>query len=429
MSNLFDTEDDFRRKYRGDVTLPGLDETFILVDVESVHFCNVSNERLRRILEEETGSSSSPLTTDPASMPLFSVEASAFPEATFPEGSTPKEDSSLPEDSVPMEGSSPPQDSVPVEGDNPPKESVSSEGRSPSLVSYDDEGAEDSVAPLPPSQLRVSELPPSPLHERSSEVPPSPSTQSRETVQPSLATKEGLEEQPSSSPTKVIEVPSSSLSSSSEVPSSHSQQLLPPVPTVRRTIQNLAVPTSGSPLTTSTVSGVNNLSVSPPQARDSTPITPNFPSHLSEEQRKRYELLFSDLVDYEEPPREFSHIAQPPVPSTEPVPEIDRETGEVSNKYLERYFQEERIWKLKNRLARELQARRGTSSTPAHHQPLQSVSVPLYSGSYASNSVRENSASRQHRPNVPHRDSRVNPNDPEAIPPTEMSKGHPILWA
>ncbi|KAL0208778.1 hypothetical protein P9112_011365 [Eukaryota sp. TZLM1-RC] len=363
-----------------------------------------SSPAQRRILEEETGPSSSPLTTDPASMLPSSVEASALPEATLPEGSIPKEDSSLPEDSVPMEGSSPPRDSVPVEGDNPPKDSIPSEGRSPSLVSYDDEDVEDSVAPLPPSHLRASEVPPSPLPER-------------KTVQPSLATKEGLEDQPSASPTKAIEVPSSSLSSSSEVPPSHSQQLLPPVPTVRRTIQNPAVPTSGSPLTSSTVSGVNNLSVSPPQARDSTPNTPNFPSHLSEEQRKRYELLFSDLVDYEKPPREFSHMAQPPAPSMEPVPEIDRETGEVSKKYLERYFQEERIWKLKNRLDRELQARRGTSSTPAHHQPLHSVTVPLYSGSYASNSTQRLTSDL--------RDSRVNPNDPEAIPPTEMSKGHP----
>ncbi|KAL0219751.1 hypothetical protein P9112_005404 [Eukaryota sp. TZLM1-RC] len=361
-------------------------------------------------------------------MPPSSVEASALPEATLPEGSTPKEDNSLPEDSVPMEGSSPPQDSVPVEGGNPPKDSVPSEGRSPSLVSYDDEDVEDSVAPLPPSQLRASEVPPSPLPERSFEVPSSPFTQSRKTVQPSLTAKEGLEDQPSSPSKKAIEVPSSSLPSSSEVPPSHSQQLHPPVPTVRRTIQNAAVPTSGSPLTTLTVSGVNNLSVSPPQARDSTPSIPNFPSHLSEEQRKRYELLFSDLVDYEEPPREFSHIAQPPVPPTEHVPEIDRETGEVSKKYLERYFHEDRIWKLKNRLDRELQARRGTSSTLAHHQPLHSVSAPLYSSSYASNSVREDSASRQHRPNIPHRDSRVNPNDPEAIPPTEMSKGHPPFF-
>ncbi|KAL0222787.1 hypothetical protein P9112_002177 [Eukaryota sp. TZLM1-RC] len=339
-----------------------------------------------RILEEETGPSSSPLTTDPASVPPSSVEASALPEATLSEGSTPKEDNSLPEDSVPMEGSSPPQDSVPVEGDNPHKDSVPSEGRSPSLVSYDDEDVEDSVAPLPPlppSQLGASEVPPSPLPGRSSEVPPSPSIQSRETVQPSLTAKEGLEDQPSSSSKKAIEVPSSSLPSSSEVPPSHSQQLLPAVPTVRRTIQNPAVPTSGSPLTTSTVRGVNNLSVSPPQARDSTPSTPNFPSHLSEEQRKK-------------------------------------ETGEVSKKYLERYFHEDRIWKLKNRLERELQARRGTSSTLAKHTPSQT-------SSYASSSIHHG-ASRQHNPYARYRDTQVIPEDPEAIPPTEMSNKRPPFY-
>ncbi|KAL0215760.1 hypothetical protein P9112_007944 [Eukaryota sp. TZLM1-RC] len=332
-----------------------------------------SSPAQRRILEEETGPSSSPLTTDPASVPPSSVEASALPEATLPEGSTPKEDNSLPEDSVP------------------------SEGRSPSLVSYDDQDVEDSVASLPPSQLGASEVPPSPLPGRSSEVPPSPSTHSRETVQPSHTAKEGLEDQPSSSSKKAIEVPSSSLPSSSEVPPSHSQQLLPAVPTVRKTIQNTAVPTSGSPLTTSTVKGVNNMSVSPQQARDSTPSTPNFPSHLSEEQRKRCELLFSDLVDYKEPPREFSHTAQPPVPPTKHVPEIDRETGEVSKKYLERYFHEDRIWKLKNRLEKELQARRGTSSTLAKHTPSQT-------NSYASSK------------------------DPEAIPPTEMSNKRPPFY-
>ncbi|KAL0216145.1 hypothetical protein P9112_008329 [Eukaryota sp. TZLM1-RC] len=266
----------------------------------------------------------------------------------------------------------------------------------------------------------IIQIPPSPLPGRSSEVPPSPSTQSRETVQPSLTAKEGSEDQPSSSSKKAIEVPSSSLPFSSEVPPSHSQQLLPAVPTVRRTIQNPAVPTSGSPLTTSTVRGVNNLSVSPPQARDSTPSTPNFPSHLSEEQRKRYELLFSDLVDYEEPPREFSHTAQPPVPPTEHVPEIDRETGEVSKKYLERYFHEDRIWKLKNRLERELQARRGTSSTLAKHTPSQT-------SSYASSSIHHG-VSRQHNPYARYRDTQVIPEDPEAIPPTEMSNKRPPFY-
>ncbi|KAL0213870.1 hypothetical protein P9112_006054 [Eukaryota sp. TZLM1-RC] len=353
-----------------------------------------SSPAQRRILEEETGPSSSPLTTDSASVPPSSVEASALPEATLPEGSTPKEDSSLPEDSVPMEGSSSPRDSVPVEGDNPPKDSIPSEGRSPSLVSYDDEDVEDSVAPLPPSHLRASEVPPSPLPERSSEVPPSPSTQNRETVQPSLASKEGLEDQPSSSSTKAIEVPSSSLSSSSEVPPSHSQQLLPPVPTVRRNIQNPAVPASGSPLT-STVSGVNNLSVSPHQASDSIPsfFEPSFVSFRRAKEK---------------------------VPPTAPSSEIDKIPGEVSKEYIERFLQEERNWEHRKRLDREIEARRGTSSTPAQLTPSQT-------SSYASSSVNHG-ASRQHNPYARYRDTRVIPGDPEAIPPTEMSNKRPPFY-
>ncbi|KAL0215547.1 hypothetical protein P9112_007731 [Eukaryota sp. TZLM1-RC] len=46
LSNLFDTEDDFHKNNRGDVILPGLDGSFILVDVMSVDPCNASNERL-----------------------------------------------------------------------------------------------------------------------------------------------------------------------------------------------------------------------------------------------------------------------------------------------------------------------------------------------------------------------------------------------
>ncbi|KAL0224220.1 hypothetical protein P9112_003610 [Eukaryota sp. TZLM1-RC] len=369
-----------------------------------------SPEARRRILEDETGPSSSPLTTDPASVLPSSVEASALPEATLPEGSTPREDSSLPEDSVPMEGSSSPRDSVPVEGDNTSKDSFPSEGRSPSLVSYDDEDVEDSVAPLPPSHLRASEVPPSPLQESSSEVPPSPSIQNKETVQPSLMSKEGLEDQPSSSSTKAIEVPSSSLSSSSEVPPSHPQQLLPPVPTVRRNIQNPAVPTSGSPLT-STVSGVNNLSVSPHQASDSIPSTSDLPS---------YEQIFSDLVEYEEPPKEFSPLPQHQVPSTAPASEIDRIPGEVSKEYVERVLQEERNWEHRKRLDKEIEARKGTSSTQA--QP-----TPSQTSSYASSSVHHG-ASRQHNPYARYRDTRVIPKDPEAIPPTEMSNKRPPFY-
>ncbi|KAL0214837.1 hypothetical protein P9112_007021 [Eukaryota sp. TZLM1-RC] len=46
LSSLFDTEDDFHKNNRGDVILPGLDGTSILLDVMSVDHCNVSNERL-----------------------------------------------------------------------------------------------------------------------------------------------------------------------------------------------------------------------------------------------------------------------------------------------------------------------------------------------------------------------------------------------
>ncbi|KAL0208921.1 hypothetical protein P9112_011508 [Eukaryota sp. TZLM1-RC] len=46
LSNLFDTEDDFHKNNRGEVILPGIDGTFILLDVMSVDPCNASNERL-----------------------------------------------------------------------------------------------------------------------------------------------------------------------------------------------------------------------------------------------------------------------------------------------------------------------------------------------------------------------------------------------
>ncbi|KAL0227261.1 hypothetical protein P9112_014585 [Eukaryota sp. TZLM1-RC] len=46
LSNLFDAEDDFHKNNRDDVILPGLDGSFILLDVMSVDPCNASNERL-----------------------------------------------------------------------------------------------------------------------------------------------------------------------------------------------------------------------------------------------------------------------------------------------------------------------------------------------------------------------------------------------
>ncbi|KAL0205350.1 hypothetical protein P9112_000657 [Eukaryota sp. TZLM1-RC] len=46
LSNLFDAENDFHKNNRGDVILPGLEGTFILLDVMSVNPCNASNERL-----------------------------------------------------------------------------------------------------------------------------------------------------------------------------------------------------------------------------------------------------------------------------------------------------------------------------------------------------------------------------------------------
>ncbi|KAL0214734.1 hypothetical protein P9112_006918 [Eukaryota sp. TZLM1-RC] len=46
LSSLFDAEDDFHKNNRGDVILPGLDGSFILLDVMSVDPCNAINERL-----------------------------------------------------------------------------------------------------------------------------------------------------------------------------------------------------------------------------------------------------------------------------------------------------------------------------------------------------------------------------------------------
>ncbi|KAL0224527.1 hypothetical protein P9112_003917 [Eukaryota sp. TZLM1-RC] len=46
LSNLLDSEDDFHKNNRGDVIIPGLDGTFILLDLISVDPCNASNERL-----------------------------------------------------------------------------------------------------------------------------------------------------------------------------------------------------------------------------------------------------------------------------------------------------------------------------------------------------------------------------------------------
>ncbi|KAL0205889.1 hypothetical protein P9112_001196 [Eukaryota sp. TZLM1-RC] len=46
LSNLFDAENHFHKNNRGDVILPGLDGSFILLDVMSVDPCNASNERL-----------------------------------------------------------------------------------------------------------------------------------------------------------------------------------------------------------------------------------------------------------------------------------------------------------------------------------------------------------------------------------------------
>ncbi|KAL0216202.1 hypothetical protein P9112_008386 [Eukaryota sp. TZLM1-RC] len=241
----------------------------------------------------------------------------------------------------------------------------------------------------------------------SSEVTLSTPTQCRESVSPLPATKKRSGVQPSSSPQTNTEIPPSSFSS--EVPPSHSQQT-PLVSTVRKTIQNFAVPVSGSPLTSSTVSEVNNLTFSSSHARDTIPSTPNLPS---------YEQLFSDLVDYEEPPMEFSSTPQPSVFTTELRLAVDRFFDEVLK------LKEE--LKTQKKTGEKIQARKGHSSSPAQ-QSVQTVVVLLYSGSYASTSVHENSTSHQHRPSVPHRDTRINPNEPEAIPLTEMSKGH-ILWS
>ncbi|KAL0206285.1 hypothetical protein P9112_001592 [Eukaryota sp. TZLM1-RC] len=341
-----------------------------------------------RIHEEETGPSSSPLTTDPAPMPPPSVEVFALPEATLPEGSTPKEDSSLPEDSVPMEGSSPPRDSVPVEEDNPPKDSIPLEGRSPSLVSYDDKDAEDSEAPPSSSSLRVSEVPSSPLPQRSSEVPPSPSIQRRKMVQPSQNTTEGsgVQTPPYQQDT---EVPTSSPRPESEGSFSHQ-------------ISFGSNCKERSPLTSTTVSGVDNLTVSPPHANDPAHSTPNLPSYLSEEQRKRYEQIYSDLVDYEEPATESS-TTQSSAPPQESRTGVDFQ-----------HYREQRMGELKRRLDWAIQAPRKFSSTER---------TPLDPSFHASSSVHDHGASRQHNPYARYRDSQVIPEDPEAIPPTEMSNG------
>ncbi|KAL0219919.1 hypothetical protein P9112_005572 [Eukaryota sp. TZLM1-RC] len=46
LSNLCDTEDDFHKNNRGDVILPGLDKSFILLDVMFVDLSNALKERL-----------------------------------------------------------------------------------------------------------------------------------------------------------------------------------------------------------------------------------------------------------------------------------------------------------------------------------------------------------------------------------------------
>ncbi|KAL0216799.1 hypothetical protein P9112_008983 [Eukaryota sp. TZLM1-RC] len=158
-----------------------------------------SSQAQRRIPEEETGPSSSPLTADQAPMSTSSVEATALSEDfSLPEGSALPENNSLPLDSAPIEGR-----------DNPPKDSAPLEGRSPSLVYYEDEDVDDSVAPSSSSQPMESEIAPSPLPERSSEVQPSHSAKGRETVQPPQVTNKGTGVQPPSSQ-KDTEVPSSS---------------------------------------------------------------------------------------------------------------------------------------------------------------------------------------------------------------------------
>ncbi|KAL0216733.1 hypothetical protein P9112_008917 [Eukaryota sp. TZLM1-RC] len=373
-----------------------------------------SSEAQHRIPEKETGPSSSQLTADQATVPPSSIDASALPEDPFPEGSTPKEDSSPPEDSVPMEGSSPPQETVIVEGDIPPKDSTPSRGDNPPKDSV---LRKEEVLPWSPTTTKTeSEVPRSPHPLRSSEVPTSSSSQSIESVQPLYTTKEGTGVQPPTSQ-KDSEVPTSSPKPESEVPPSHQ---LPPVPTVRKSSQNPVVPVSGSSLTSTALSGVNNLSVSPPQARDSTPSTSNLHSYLCEEQRKRYEQIFSDLVDYEEPSKEFSSLSQPQVPPTAPSSEINKVTAEVSKEYLERYLREERNCTHKKSLDRMIQARRGTSSTPAQSTPIQT--------SYHASSSVHHDASRQHNPYTRYRDLQVIPEDPEAIPPTEMSDKHPPFF-
>ncbi|KAL0209849.1 hypothetical protein P9112_009933 [Eukaryota sp. TZLM1-RC] len=68
-----------------------------------------------------------------------------------------------------------------------------------------------------------------------------------------------------------------------------------------------------------------------------------------------------------------------------------------------------------------IQARRGTSSTPAQFTPTQT-------SYHASSSIHHHGASRQHNPYARYRDPQVLPEDPEAIPPTEMSNKRPPFY-
>ncbi|KAL0225578.1 hypothetical protein P9112_012902 [Eukaryota sp. TZLM1-RC] len=85
-------------------------------------------------------------------------------------------------------------------------------------------------------------------------------------------------------------------------------------------------------------------------------------------------------------------------------PEIDRETGEVSKRYLDRHHFEEWMWDFKRRLDRPIQ--------PPRRGPSSSKRTPINPSSHASSSVHNHDASRQHNPYARYRDSQIIPEDP-----------------
>ncbi|KAL0226548.1 hypothetical protein P9112_013872 [Eukaryota sp. TZLM1-RC] len=220
----------------------------------------------RRIPEEESSPSSSPLAAESAFLPTSSVEASPFSQdSSSPEGSAPTEDSSFPVDFAPMERSIPPQETVSVVGDSPPKD-FALFGRNNSVVGRKlrfyllhsfNEVLKYHLHLLPKAERRFNIL-----------------ILLRKELEFNLPPLKRVLKFHLHLLIHLISYPEC------EAPSS--QQ-----PTVRRTRQNSAVPASGSSLTLTTISQVNNPTDSPPNAYDLVLSIPHLPSYFSEEQRKR----------------------------------------------------------------------------------------------------------------------------------------------